>query len=105
MLIGLTGRNASGKGEVAKYLQKKSFYYYSLSNVIRDEIRLRGEEPTRDRLIIVGNQLEMFGARTLPLQKGFDRVDDVMLVVFDLRENAFGKNGRALSASKLIADN
>ena len=42
MLIGLTGRSASGKGEVAKYLEQKSFYYYSLSDVIRDEIRRRG---------------------------------------------------------------
>jgi hypothetical protein len=42
MLIGLTGRNAAGKGEVARYLQRKSFYYYSLSDAIREEIRSRG---------------------------------------------------------------
>ena len=47
MLIGLTGRNAAGKGEVARYLQKKSFYYYSLSDVIREDIRSRGQEPTQ----------------------------------------------------------
>ena len=51
MLIGLTGRNAAGKGEVARYLQKKSFYYYSLSDVIRDEIRSRDLQPTRESLI------------------------------------------------------
>ena len=50
MLIGLTGRNAAGKGEVAEYLKNKSFYYYSLSDVIRDEIRSRGQQPTRDVL-------------------------------------------------------
>ena len=44
MLIGLTGRNAAGKGEVAKHLQTKGFQYYSLSDVIRDEIRSRGQE-------------------------------------------------------------
>src|SRR5437867_11714994 len=47
MLIGLTGRNAAGKGEVARYLAKKSFYYYSLSDVIRDEIRSRGRSEER----------------------------------------------------------
>ena len=41
MVIGLTGRNAAGKGEVAKYLQTKSFYYYSFSDAIRDELRNR----------------------------------------------------------------
>ena len=51
MLIGLTGHNASGKGEVAKYLESKSFYYCSLSDVIRDEIRRRGQSPSRDNMI------------------------------------------------------
>jgi dCMP deaminase len=57
MLIGLTGRNASGKGEVAKYLEKKSFYFYSLSDVIRDEVRKRGLEMSRENLINTGNDL------------------------------------------------
>src|SRR5215831_16949810 len=66
MLIGLTGRNASGKGEVAKYLEKKSFYYCSLSDVIRDEIRRRGHELTRESMIATGNELrQRFGAGVL----------------------------------------
>ncbi len=66
MLIGLTGRNASGKGEVAEYLKTKGFHYHSLSDVIRDEIRSRGQQPTREVLIQVGNQLrETFGPQVL----------------------------------------
>lgn len=66
MLIGLTGRNAAGKGEVAKHLQSKSFYYYSLSDAIRDEIRSRQQPITRDLLIEVGNELrERFGPSVL----------------------------------------
>ena len=66
MLIGLTGRNASGKGEVAKYLEKKSFYYCSLSDVIRDEIRRRGQQMTRESMIETGNELrQRFGAGVL----------------------------------------
>ena len=62
MLIGLTGRNAAGKGEVAKYLQTKSFYYYSLSDAIRDELRARKLEVSRESLIQVGNELrQRFG--------------------------------------------
>ena len=66
MLIGLTGRNAAGKGEVAKYLQTKSFYYYSLSDAIREEIRARKLDVSRELLIQVGNELrQTFGASVL----------------------------------------
>ena len=66
MLIGLTGRNAAGKGEVAKYLQTKSFYYYSLSDAIREEVRARKLEVSREALIQVGNELrQRFGPGVL----------------------------------------
>jgi len=66
MLIGLTGRNAAGKGEVAKYLQTKSFYYYSLSDAIRDEVRARKLNVSREVLIQVGNELrQRFGPSVL----------------------------------------
>jgi dCMP deaminase len=66
MVIGLTGRNAAGKGEVAKYLQTKSFYYYSLSDAIRDELRSRKLEVNREALIRTGNELRLaFGPSVL----------------------------------------
>ena len=66
MVIGLTGRNAAGKGEVAKYLQTKSFYYYSLSDAIREELRSRKMEVNRDSLIRMGNELrQAFGPAVL----------------------------------------
>ncbi len=57
MIIGLTGKNAAGKGEVAAYLKQKGFYYYSLSDVLREELRERGDELTRKNLIRVGREL------------------------------------------------
>ncbi|MBI2067348.1 MAG: dephospho-CoA kinase [Deltaproteobacteria bacterium] len=57
MIIGLTGRIGSGKGEVAKFLQECGFGYYSLSDVIREVIRKKGLEVTRERLIAEGNRL------------------------------------------------
>jgi dCMP deaminase len=57
MIIGLTGRNAAGKGEVARYLESRGFEYHSLSDEIRAEIRGRGLEISRDVLIEVGNEL------------------------------------------------
>lgn len=57
MIIGLTGKNASGKGTVADYLQKKGFVYFSLSDELREEAREKGIEPTRENLIALGNEL------------------------------------------------
>ena len=103
MLIGLTGRNASGKGEVARYLQKKSFYYYSLSDAIREEIRSRGEEPTRDRLIIVGNELrQKYGANVLA-ERILARIeDDKHYIIDSLRNPAEVDAFRAAKHFKLI---
>ena len=49
MIIGLTGPNAAGKGEVARYLERRGFHYFSLSDEIRDEVRQRGLEISRER--------------------------------------------------------
>ena len=57
MIIGLTGKNASGKGEAANYLKIKGFIYYSLSDVIREEATKRGVNHSRNNLIILGNKL------------------------------------------------
>ena len=57
MILGLTGKNASGKGEAANYLKSKGFVYNSLSDVIREEATKRGLEHSRDNLINLGNEL------------------------------------------------
>src|SRR6516162_1826047 len=103
MLIGLTGRNAAGKGEVARYLQKKSFYYYSLSDAIRDEIRGRGEEPTRERLIIVGNELrQRYGSNVLAERILAKIEDDKHYVIDSIRNPAEVETFRTAKDFKLI---
>ena len=57
MIIGLTGENCAGKGTVADYLKKKGFYYLSLSDVIREELKVEGKEITRDSLVEKGNKM------------------------------------------------
>jgi len=57
MIIGLTGKNGAGKGEVAAFLRDKSFYYYSLSDVLREELESKETPITRDALITTGNEL------------------------------------------------
>jgi dephospho-CoA kinase len=55
MIIGLTGSFASGKDTVAEYLvDKKGFVHYSLSDIIRDEVRKKKCKVTRNNLISTG---------------------------------------------------
>ncbi|MBM4386170.1 MAG: AAA family ATPase, partial [Deltaproteobacteria bacterium] len=56
MIIGITGRNASGKGEVAEILKKCGLNYLSISDEVREEVRALGLEVTRENLISVGQE-------------------------------------------------
>ena len=103
MLIGLTGRNAAGKGEVARYLQTRSFYYYSLSDVIRDEIRSRRLQPTRDLLIALGNELrQKYGANILAERILAKIEEDKHYVIDSIRNPAEVEAFRAAKHFKLI---
>lgn len=57
MFIGLTGKNGSGKGEVARFLKERGFEYCSLSDVLRTELQKKKKSLTRDNLVAVGNEL------------------------------------------------
>lgn len=57
MIIGLTSFLGAGKTSVADYLISKGFVFYSLSDEIREEIKSRGLEITRDRLRETGTDL------------------------------------------------
>jgi len=66
MILGVTGLNASGKGEFCKYLASKGFIVYSLSDIIREELRKQGKDINRDNLIAKGNELrKSFGNAVL----------------------------------------
>jgi dCMP deaminase len=101
MIIGLTGKNASGKGEVAAFLKDKSFYYYSLSDVIREELKRRKIPITRDTLIATGNELrEKLGSDILA-KRILEMIDPNRNYVVDSIRNpseiqALRKTGRFL---------
>jgi len=61
MIIGLTGKNGSGKTAVCDYLRARGFEYASLSDAIRAEIHRRGEAVTREKLIKVGTEIREKG--------------------------------------------
>lgn len=57
MIIGLTGKNGSGKGEIGNFLKERGFHYYSLSDALREEAKKREVAVTRDALVALGNEL------------------------------------------------
>jgi dephospho-CoA kinase len=92
-LIGLTGTNAAGKGEVAIYLKTKGYEVFSLSDVIRAHLRKRGLAATRDNLIAAGNGLrrrygaDILARRVLKKVRGNAVIDSIR----NSREVAFLK--------------
>ena len=60
MLIGLTGRIASGKGQIVEYLEKKGFEYYTISKVVREEAAKINIPITRESLQDVGNLIRRY---------------------------------------------
>jgi dephospho-CoA kinase len=83
MIVGLTGPNAAGKGEVVAHLRALGFAAHSLSDVVRDEAAARGVAPEREQLIRIGNELRRAGGagilaeRILPRLGGRDVVDSI----------------------------
>jgi len=89
MIIGLTGENCAGKSTVAEYLMKKGFYYYSLSDVLREELKARNKPITRENLIEKGNELrEKFGPGVLGTKIAQKLHDDKNYVVDSIRNPA-----------------
>ena len=87
MIIGLTGRNGSGKTVVCDYLKSRGFAYRSLSDEIREEIRRQGLRADRETLIDVGNQLRnSFGPGVLA-ERILKRLDDGQNSVIDSIRN------------------
>ena len=57
MIFGLSGLNGAGKGEVLAFLEARSFYPYSLSDMIRRALADQGLEETRERMIETGTAI------------------------------------------------
>lgn len=57
MVLGITGRNAAGKGEVAAFLKGSGFEYFSLSDELRRGLSERGIAPSREALIDEGRRV------------------------------------------------
>jgi dephospho-CoA kinase len=92
-IFGLTGTNGAGKGEAAEYFRKNGYDYFSLSDLIREELVKKGLPPTRDNMIKEGNGLrkkygpDILARRVMKKIKGNAVVDSIR----NSREAAFLK--------------
>lgn len=86
MIIGLTGKNGAGKGVVADFLRQRGFIYTSLSDVIRNELKKRSIEITRENLVRIGNELRnQWGPSVLAERVALDLDHDKNYVVDSIR--------------------
>ena len=89
MIIGLTGKNCSGKGEAARLFTESGYEYYSLSDFLRDELRSRGTEITREALIEIGNELRAQGGAGALAERALAKLDPEAHAVVDSIRNPF----------------
>jgi dCMP deaminase len=89
MIIGLTGKNGAGKGVVAECLKETGFIYYSLSDMIREELAAAGKEITRENLIEAGKKMREDGGASVLADRLIDKLDiDKNYIVDSIRNPA-----------------
>ena len=104
IVLGLTGRIASGKEEVAEYFIKKDFIYFSLSEEVRGEARERNIEITRSNLQDLGDMLreeEGLGVLVKRVKKKFREEYDFL--VGGIRNTGEVEELRKFEGVKLIS--
>jgi len=89
MIIGLTGANASGKGEAADYLKSKGFTHYSLSDILRKEAKDRKINPSRENLIKLGNELRKENGPSILADLAAKKIGDKNNYIIDSIRNPF----------------
>ena len=89
MIIGLTGANASGKGEAVSYLKSKGFESYLLSDILREEAGRRKIEPSRENLIKLGNELRKEKGASVLADLTVKKIKDKKDCVVDSIRNPF----------------
>lgn len=89
MILGLTGKNGSGKGVVADFLKTMGYHYHSLSDIVREEITARGLPVTRDNLIKIANELRTNNGPSILAERVLAKLDPEKNYIIDSIRNPF----------------
>jgi len=102
-MIGLTGKNGSGKGEVARFLKERGFEYHSLSDVLREELKKKKKPLTRDNLIAAGNQLRQAYGPDILAKRILEKIEiDRNYIIDSIRHPAEAKALKARDPFTLL---
>jgi len=85
VLIGLTGRNASGKSTVVDWFVSKGLVSESCSDSIRDHLREKGIEESRENLIEGGRELRRIGGAGILAEMLLERLAGEEAVIDSIR--------------------
>lgn len=61
LIVGLTGPNAAGKGEAARWLAERGYAVHSLSDIVRERALALGRDVGRASLIATGQEMRREG--------------------------------------------
>ncbi|MBT3772217.1 MAG: AAA family ATPase [Euryarchaeota archaeon] len=75
MLIGITGRNASGKTTIIEWFKENEFGINSCSDSIRNWLRSNNQDITRDNLIDGGRKLRAMGGPGILAEMLLDTIE------------------------------
>ncbi len=89
MILGLVGKNGAGKGEAAEFLKSIGYTYYSLSDMIREELKNRGMDVTRDNLIEIGTELRRHHGPSVLAERVLEKLDPDKNYVIDSIRNPY----------------
>ncbi len=75
MIVGLTGACCSGKDTIAEYISKKHGYkHYSLSDILREIMKEKGINLTRENLIAFGTELREENGNEILAKKALEKI-------------------------------
>jgi len=93
IVVGISGRICAGKTTAAKFLEKKGFAYSRFSLAVDDELKRRGEKPSRESRQRVGIEINRTLGQRWLCERVLERVGGRPLIVIDglrfLEDRAF----------------
>jgi len=97
MLFGIAGKVGSGKDTVAEMLIKKGYAHFSLSDILREDLKRQNKSVTRENLVELGARIRReYGSEILAV-RAFGRISNDKVVFTSLgrtEEVEFFKNKR-----------
>lgn len=103
MIIGITGSIGCGKEIVADYFRRRGFIHYTLSNIIREEIKKRNLEINRKLLQDIGNELRKNSGNNILARLTLEKIKEEDAVVDGIRNIAEIEEFKKTNNFKLIA--